>query len=207
MPVEVEFHLRGLPELAAELRALPAKLRERPIRNALAKGGRIVRDAAKGSVPLLREPDPRRKPGTVRDAIKVRTSKVSKAEGNVGVFINVKPLTAKQVRAYKVASGKGGAKNPNDPFYWRWLEFGRAERARLGASGKPRRVTRKVNGKTVVIVQGQRYRRTKPAVGAIEPVRFLQNAAKKLPEALRAFEQSLGPEVQRLNDKITSSPT
>lgn len=207
MLVEIEFHLRGLPEMVAELRALPGKLRDRPIRNALAKGARIVRDAAKGAAPLLRDPDQRRKPGTLRDAIKVRTSKIARAEGNVGVFINVKPLTASQVRAFKVASGKGGAKNPNDPFYWRWLEFGREARPRLGERAKIRRVTRKAGGKTVVVVKGQRYRRAMPAVGAIEPKRYLQNAAKKLPEALRAFEQSLGPEVQRLNDKLSGSQT
>jgi HK97 gp10 family phage protein len=57
---------------------------------------------------------PYRKPGTVKQAIRVRTSKADRRAGDVGVFVNVRPAKA----------GQRGAKNPNDPFYWRWLEFG-----------------------------------------------------------------------------------
>jgi HK97 gp10 family phage protein len=77
-----------------------------------------VRNAARRSAPVLRAGTalkaPYRKPGTVRDAIRVRTSKADRKAGDVGVFVNVRPAKA----------GARGAKNPNDPFYWRWLEFG-----------------------------------------------------------------------------------
>lgn len=86
------------------------------LRNALAAGARLVRDEAKRNAPVMSSAAqaPYRKPGTVKTAIKVRTSKLDRRAGNVGVFVNVKPAKA----------GQRGAKNPSDPFYWRWLEFG-----------------------------------------------------------------------------------
>lgn len=116
MPDDIGAKVHGIPELKAALRSLPDKLRRRALRNALAAGARVVRDAAKRGAPVLR-PElqaPYRKPGTVRDAVTVRTSKRARRVGNVGVFLNVRP--AKQ--------GARGAKSRTDPFYWRFLEFG-----------------------------------------------------------------------------------
>jgi HK97 gp10 family phage protein len=109
--------ITGLPDFRAALKAVPEKLRKRALRNALAVAGRVVRDEARRNAPVLQasaKDAPFRKPGTVRRAISVRTSKQDRRAGNVGVFINVRP--AKR--------GQRGAKNPNDPFYWRFLEFG-----------------------------------------------------------------------------------
>lgn len=112
MSVEV----KGLDELKRKFEEIPKALRRRVLRNALAAGARLVRDEAKRNAPVLANAAkaPYRKPGTVKNAIKVRTSKLDRRAGNVGVYVNVKPA----------ASGQRGAKNPNDPFYWRWLEFG-----------------------------------------------------------------------------------
>jgi HK97 gp10 family phage protein len=112
MGVEV----KGLAELKRKFEEIPRALRRRVLRNALAAGARLVRDEAKRNAPVMSSAmkAPYRKPGTVRAAIKVRTSKLDTRAGNVGVFVNVKPAK----------SGQRGAKNPNDPFYWRWLEFG-----------------------------------------------------------------------------------
>ena len=60
-----------------------------------------------------------RQPGTVRKAITVRTSKVARRNGDLGVYVNVRPAKG----------GQRGKYSPTDPFYWRWLEF--------GARGKP----------------------------------------------------------------------
>lgn len=187
----ITVRVRGLDELKAQLQALPDKLRRRLLRNALAAGARLVRDEARRAAPVLRQPDPRRKPGTVRDAITVRTSKHARREGHVGVFVNVRPLKKEAVRQYKAGSGKSGATNPNDPFYWRWLEFGRQGRA---ASG-PR-------GKGLIFVGGkqrrQRARRAMKPVGPLPAYGFLRKGAAKLGEALRRFEQVLGPGLQRI---------
>jgi HK97 gp10 family phage protein len=51
--------------------------------------------------------------GSVAKAISVRTSKLATRAGDVGVFVNVRPI--------KKGAGRS---NPNDPFYWRFLEFG-----------------------------------------------------------------------------------
>lgn len=108
----------GIPDLRAALEGIAPKLRRRALRNALAAGARVVRDAARRQAPVLRVSGqlkaPTRKPGTVRDAISVRTSKAARKAGDVGVFVNVRP-----------AKGAArGAKSRNDPFYWRFLEFG-----------------------------------------------------------------------------------
>lgn len=109
--------VRGLPELRTALLSIPAKLRRRALRNALAAGARVVRDAARHAAPVLRQTHrraPYRTPGTVRKAIHVRTSKAARKAGDVGVFVNVKPAP----------KGQRGAKSATDPFYWRFLEFG-----------------------------------------------------------------------------------
>lgn len=154
MPDDTEIH--GVEEIVALTKQIPLDMRKGFLRNALAAGARILRDDAKKNAPVLNTTVAvkGRKSGTVRDALAVRTSKQAKAAGDVGVFVNVKPA--------KGASR--GANNPNDPFYWQWLEFGRKARA---ASGTTR------------------------AVGAIAPKRFLSNSAAKFPEALAVVEASL----------------
>ncbi|MGL5785157.1 MAG: HK97-gp10 family putative phage morphogenesis protein [Alphaproteobacteria bacterium] len=113
--------IKGLAELRSQLTSLGPKLRRRAVRNALAAGAREVRDEIKRNTPMLdlsnassRKALRRgvRKPGTLKAAVKVRTSKYARRAGDVGVFVNVKPLRG------------GGARNPNDPFYWRFVQFG-----------------------------------------------------------------------------------
>jgi HK97 gp10 family phage protein len=110
--------IEGLDNLKRKLAEVPKAMRKRVLRNALAAGAREVRDVAKRSAPVLTLGTslkaPYRKPGTVKQAIRVRTSKADRRAGDVGVFVNVRPAKA----------GQRGAKNPNDPFYWRFLEFG-----------------------------------------------------------------------------------
>ena len=111
-------HIEGLDNLKRKLAEVPKALRKRVLRNALAAGAREVRDVAKRNAPVMTLGTslsaPYRKPGTVKQAIRVRTSKADRRAGDVGVFVNVKPAKA----------GQRGARNPNDPFYWRFLEFG-----------------------------------------------------------------------------------
>ena len=113
-----EIKLEGFDELTAKLKAIPAAMRKRVIRNALAAGARLVRNEARKLVPVLSPAAalkaPYRTPGTVKKAINVRTSKQSRRSGDIGVFVNVRPAKA----------GQRGAKSKTDPFYWRFLEFG-----------------------------------------------------------------------------------
>lgn len=131
MPAEVQITksaagigatVQGIPDLRAALRGIVPKLRRRALRNALAAGARVVRDAARAAAPVLNTSGrsaPYRKAGTVRGAITVRTSKQARRRGDVGVFVNVRP-----------AKGPArGARSNRDPFYWRFLEFGTAKMA------------------------------------------------------------------------------
>jgi len=111
--------IKGFDDLAAKLRAIVPAMRKRVLRNALAAGGRIVRDAARASAPVLQGSAPYRTPGTLKKAISVRTSKVARRSGDVGVFVNVRPAK----------SGARGAKSKTDPYYWRWVQFGTAKMA------------------------------------------------------------------------------
>ncbi|MEY5101213.1 MAG: hypothetical protein RJA36_3932 [Pseudomonadota bacterium] len=125
-----EQRIEGLDAAIATLKGLPDKLRKRALRNALAAGARLVRDAAKAKAPILSANDPAvlkgwRKPGTLRKAITVRTSKAARRAGNVGVFVNVRPAKGAKFKGGKqVKASQRGAKSPNDPFYWRFVEFG-----------------------------------------------------------------------------------
>lgn len=114
----ITARIGNLPDFRAALKSVPEKLRKRALRNALGVAGRIIRDDAKRNAPVLQVSSerqyPTRKAGTVKRAISVRTSKQARRAGDVGVFINVRPAKG---------ANRGG-KNPNDPFYWRFLEFG-----------------------------------------------------------------------------------
>lgn len=170
--------IQGADEMDRALKSLPENLRRRALRNALSAGARIIRNTAQSVAPVLRVGGamrtPYRKPGTVRDAIKVRTSKRDSAAGDVGVFVNVKPLPGNKYKTVKrktlfgtthhkrvlVRKSERGAQNPNDPFYWRFVEFG----------------TRKMS-----------------------PRPFLGPAAAKLSDALARFSATIGPAIERLN--------
>ena len=115
----ISVKVTGIPDLKAALAGIVPKLRVRALRNALAAGARVVQRVARANTPVLSAASVPvrkgwRKPGTVRKAISVRTSKIARRKGDVGVFVNVRPSKR----------GQRGARNPNDPFYWRWLNFG-----------------------------------------------------------------------------------
>lgn len=126
----VQIKIEGLPELNATLAGIVPKLRRRALRNALAAGARIVRDAARvnrrtstAGSPLATLDVRQYTRGSVERAISVRTSKFAAQAGDVGVFVNVRPLKG-GIKGAKTKLGRAGRSNPNDPFYWRWLEFG-----------------------------------------------------------------------------------
>lgn len=196
----IQAKITGLPDLKAQLRAIPEKLRKRALRTALAAGARVVRNEAQRLAPVIKSSDAAvkkgyRKPGTLRKAIAVRTSKIARRSGDVGVFVNVRPAKGAVFRNGAVVRKKErGAKSPNDPFYWRFLEFGRTAR---GLTAERSRVQRnKKRG-----IKGVRFRRALRAVGAIAGVKFLTKSAGKLREALDVFNAKMIPAIQKLNNK------
>jgi HK97 gp10 family phage protein len=183
--MDVKTHVTGVPELKELLSALPSKLRKQALRNALAAGARLVRDEARANTPVLSaeaaRKAPYRKPGTVRNALAVRTSKIARRAGDVGVFVNVRPAKV----------GARGAKSRDDPFYWRWLEFGwtpatgpRGRGAGRGAAVRARRMARRGGGAPAIAGRG-----------------FLRAGAQRLQQALQVFTQKIGPQIERLAKK------
>jgi HK97 gp10 family phage protein len=128
--------IAGLKELLKGLAALPDELAKGPIYAALRGAGNIVRQEAIARAPVLNDNDPmalsgRRKPGTIRRAIRVSRSRINKGQnGLYEVIVRVKPLKAAQRKKFKQASGKAGRDNPDDPFYWWWVEFGTSKMAK-----------------------------------------------------------------------------
>ena len=121
MADDISIRIEGVDDLLAALRSLPEKIRRRAVRAALRKAGQVISRDAKARTPVLMVPLPYRRPGTVKRRISVRPSKFARQAGDEGVFVGVKPLRGRaDTRRY----GKASARNPNDPYYWRFVEFG-----------------------------------------------------------------------------------
>lgn len=114
--------VEGLSQIHKALSELGRKVSNKIAVKAMREGGKIVREQARQNAPVLSQSTPYRRAGTLKKAIKSST-KVLK-NGKIGTVIRVKELTAKQIETFKVRSGKKGALNPKDPYYWRFLEFG-----------------------------------------------------------------------------------
>jgi HK97 gp10 family phage protein len=118
------INVKGLRELDRTLKQLPARLGEKVMRAALRAAGQVIRKDAITRVPILKAPSKYRKPGTVKRAIVIKRSRKDK----FGVYVTVRGLKAKQIKAFKGGKvNKAAAQNPDDPFYWLFLEFGTAK--------------------------------------------------------------------------------
>jgi HK97 gp10 family phage protein len=117
-----DVKLEGVEELRRAMESAAKSIRTKAVRSALREAGKVIQASAKVAAPVLRVPTKTRTPGTVRKNIAVRASKFARSAGNEGVFVNVRPIGNSKARVGKL--GKAGATNPNDPFYWRFLEFG-----------------------------------------------------------------------------------
>jgi HK97 gp10 family phage protein len=174
----------GIPDLRAALLSIPDKLRKRALRNALAAGARVVRDDAKRNAPVMAISmrTAVRKPGTLKNAIAVRTSKEAGRAGDVGVFVNVRPAKG----------GKRGAKSKDDPFYWRFVEFGHKIVGRYAGNYTDYKV--RGRGRMTGLAARRRASTT-----SVPPYPFLVPASQRLGAALNVFLQKIGPQIQKLN--------
>jgi HK97 gp10 family phage protein len=114
--------ISGLKELEENLYLLGEEMRERGVKLMMSRAAVPMRDDAKRRAPTLAKPDPRRRAGTVRDAIKIWRHR--KTPYAVTYYVGVRKLAGSKVQAFKKSTGKGSQDNPNDPFYWRFVEFG-----------------------------------------------------------------------------------
>lgn len=109
--------IEGLGDLKSALSELANDLKRKIIRAALRDAAKPMYRAAVTAAPVLKKPATYRLPGTLRRSITVKASKRFRGQnGEIGVYVAVKKRAG--------LGGKSGARNPFDPFYWRYLEFG-----------------------------------------------------------------------------------
>lgn len=121
----ITLTIHGGEELKRELEAIAARMQNNILRSAIREASKPVRDEARARAPVLKEPDPRRKPGTVKRAIGIRSPRIKNRMVVGGVA--VRSQSPKQVAAFKARTGLKAASNPNDAFYAPFLEFGTAK--------------------------------------------------------------------------------
>lgn len=95
---------------------------------ALGPGANLMRNAARARAPVLQTPDPRRRAGTLRNAI--QAMRVAAGQFAVTFVIGVRMLTARAIGAFKRKTGRDANNNPDDPFYGSILELGKTVRTR-----------------------------------------------------------------------------
>ena len=117
------IRVEGLRELARRIAQFPRKIQRRALYSALHRGGVPIRDEARRLAPVLMIPDARRRAGTLARAIRTM-SRRPHGRFAAAVGVGVRRLSRAQMRKFKKGAGKSGAANPDDPFYWRFVEFG-----------------------------------------------------------------------------------
>ena len=120
--------IQGIDALRKELLALAPELRKGPASRALRAGAKPVLERATQLTPILSSDIYRRgimirRRGTLRRRLAIRSSKDTNRTGDVGVFVNIRPLKKGAIAAFKADTGRRGADNPDDPYYWRWVHF------------------------------------------------------------------------------------
>lgn len=135
--------VEGLERLKIAFSGIPDKLRRKVLLSALRKGAAVVRKAARAATPELAKPTPYRTKGLLKKRLMVRVSRASKAAGHVGVFVNIRPAEGTQYVKHNLLGVKyktikresqRGARSPNDPFYWRFVNFGTKKGNKLPAT-------------------------------------------------------------------------
>ena len=118
--------LIGMRDYAQRLQRLGDGMIERGCVVALAPGADLLRDAVRARAPVLQQPDPRRKPFTLKNAIVAMRSKATRFA--VTYVVGIRLLKAAAITRFKKRSGRGASENPDDPFYGTILEYGRTPR-------------------------------------------------------------------------------
>lgn len=116
--------VNGLDDAMAALQQLPRKLRIGALRKGLRAGAKVIRDQARQNAPVLQKPTPQRIQGLVKRSIVIKSSRIARKRGDVGVFVTV--ARSKEARNRGAFSNISTRKTyrPNDPYYYRFLEMG-----------------------------------------------------------------------------------
>ncbi|NYT76552.1 HK97 gp10 family phage protein [Alcaligenaceae bacterium] len=123
--MKTSMHMSGLRELGQAFAALNDDIQKKAGRNAVSAGANVIKKEAKKLVPVLAVDTITRNPGTIKKNI--RSKAVKKKDGTFEARVWVKGLGAKKISAFKASTGNAAKDNPDDPFYWHFVEFGTAK--------------------------------------------------------------------------------
>jgi|GEM_PF-2145508 len=193
----ITIQVSGLAEVERLLNTVSADLRGGVIRKALLDGGRIMVAEARRRAPVLKKASRTRRPGVMRDSIKVRSSKFAKGQaGVIGVYISVSATKAKRRRA--PVSG--------DPFFYQWVEAGHLMVPRgMGTKGISKREIRRLTklGLRSTITARRATaaaRRKSVATGFVRPYKFLEPAFNATKQAVvDKFQEAIVRRVAQAN--------
>lgn len=117
----LSVNIKGLKELGQAMNSLERKVRNSIGVKAMRKGGAVIKNQARANAPVLEHSVSHRKRGTLKKAISAST-KIGE-NGSVTTKIFVRKLKISKITAFK-SNGKNSSANPDDPYYWRFVEFG-----------------------------------------------------------------------------------
>lgn len=125
--------IKGLRELAAVAKKFNNETKTKLAYRALVSGARVARNAARALAPTLQprfQNDPRRQPGTLRNSIVAARVRRGDFPEEVVAIVGVRMLSKSSIMKFRRATGKSGAENPRDPYYWWFVEAGTRSHSR-----------------------------------------------------------------------------
>jgi HK97 gp10 family phage protein len=148
---------KGFRELEQNLKMLGSEMHEKGVKRMMSRAAVPMRDDAKVRAPILREPDPRRRPGALRDAISIWRKKGT--QHAVTYYVGVRRLSKKAVRAFKQATGRSSSENPDDAFYGLMVELG-TSKMRAQPFLRPAFESKKLESVRVALETGREFVRS-----------------------------------------------
>lgn len=152
--LKIHYQMHGLKELEHNLIILGKEIHERGVKRMTSQAAEPIRNEAKLRAPILQESNPRRRPGTLMRSIKIWRKKISPYA--VTYYIGVRGLRKSAIAKFKSLAGKKGSANPDDPFYWRFLEFG-TSKMRAQPFLRPAFESKKEESVKVALLEGQKF--------------------------------------------------
>lgn len=183
----ITVRLEGVDELKRALAGAGDKIRKNAVRGSLRQAAKVIVTQARANAPVLAAPRKGRASGTIKKNIVARNSKFARRDKNEGVYVSVRPLRGARTKKL----GRASADNPNDPYYWWFVEFGTRPH-----TIKPRR------GKKFLKI-GSVFVKSVKHPGA-PGKRFMTRAAdQKGQEAVAVFLKSVIPQIEKLNARAS----
>lgn len=126
------LEVKGLREIEQNLRALGRDLAARGVRRMMSRAAVPMRDDARRRAPILKQPDTRRMAGTLQKSIVIWRKRETPYAATY--YVGVRGLSSKATGFFKSFTDRAGkalkgSDNPNDPFYWRFVELGTSKMA------------------------------------------------------------------------------